>query len=1027
MSETRKIAAILVADVVGYSRLAGADEDRTLSRLRGLRSDLIDPAVAAHHGRVVKRTGDGFLIEFRSVVDAVRCAIEVQTGLIERNAGVPAERRIEFRVGIHLGDVVEESDGDLMGDGVNIAARLEGICAPGAVFLSEQAYWQVKGRLDLAVTDLGQTQLKNIAEPIRVYSLEVGKPAQAKPPPSMSQGDTAKALTSKRRLSSGPLAAAIAALLLLAAASGWYVLGGRIEKPAQAGHLSIVVLPITNLSGDPAQDYFADGITENLTTDLSRIRNSFVIARNTAFTYKGKNLDAKEIGKEVGVRYVLEGSVQRDQNRVRVNAQLIDAVSGAHLWAERFEEDVADLFKLQDQVVARLANTLGYQLVKAEAERGARSANPDAIDLTMRGWALFELLPLTKDQNDAARTLFEQALKIDPNDVDALAGAAAAYLHEKQMGWTHLETDYEAKILGQSERAIALAPNNEKPYYTKSYYLFLARRENEAVGAADAGLAINPNNAVLYGMRGLAENSLGHFEQAKSDITKAMRLSPHDPFMFFWPVLLGDAEFGLGHFDAAIDAYHKAIDLGFRGFAPYVDLAAVYALQGKTEEAKSALAEARRLEPKLTVKWLQSVAPNIPSLFEGVRKAGLPEDISEPAHLSIVVLPFTNLSNDPNQDYFADGITENLATDLSRIRNSFVIARNTAFTFKGKSIDAKEIGKELGVRYVLEGSVQRDQNRVRVNAQLVDAETGAHLWADRFEEDVADQFKLQDQVVARLGNALGFELVKAEAEKSARSNNPDAIDLAMRGWATMWQSYPQPPKEKRDSHYAALAQFDRALKADPNDADALAGEAFTYMALYTFGEATTETNLDGKIIDQADRAIALAPDSMRAYAAKSFYLADTGRANEALRAANSGLKIDPNNAPLLDARTLAEIVLGRFEQAKSHAQQAMRLSPRDPETPNRLINLGMAELGLGNFDAAIADFQGAIDAGAHYFIPYVNLAAANALAGKMDEAKTALAEGRRLNPNLTVKWLTDHAPNLPPLFEGLRKAGLPEE
>ncbi len=211
--------------------------------------------------------------------------------------------------------------------------------------------------------------------------------------------------------------------------------------------------------------------------------------------------------------------------------------------------------------------------------------------------------------------------------------------------------------------------------------------------------------------------------------------------------------------------------------------------------------------------------------------------LAEAKHLSIVVLPFTNLSGDPAQDYFADGITENLTTDLSRIRNSFVIARNTAFTYKGKNLDAKAIGKELGVRYVLEGSVQRDQNRVRVNAQLIDAESGAHFWADRFDEDVADLFKLQDQVVARLGNALGFELVKAEAEKSARSKNPDAIDLAMRGWATMWQSYPQPPNEKRDSHYAALALFDQALKIDPNDADALAGEAFTYMSLFTFGEA----------------------------------------------------------------------------------------------------------------------------------------------------------------------------------------------
>jgi adenylate cyclase len=468
--------------------------------------------------------------------------------------------------------------------------------------------------------------------------------------------------------------------------------------------------------------------------------------------------------------------------------------------------------------------------------------------------------------------------------------------------------------------------------------------------------------------------------------------------------------------------------MGLQAYFVHASLAAAYAQAGKMDEAKVELAEARRRNPAITVKWIKEHSPNLPALLDGLRKAGLPEDApAEPSHLSIMVLPFTNLSGDPAQDYFADGITENLTTDLSRIRNSFVIARNTAFTYKGKNVDAKEIGKELGVRYVLEGSVQRDGTRVRVNAQLIDAESGAHLWADRFEEDVADLFKLQDQVVARLGNALGFELVRAEAEKSGRSSDPDALDLAMRGWATMWQSYPQQPKEKRDSHYAALALFDQALKANPNEADALAGEAFTHLALFIFAEAAAEADLDSKIIDPADRAIALAPYDMRAYVAKSFYLTIAGRASEALRTADAGLAINPNSAPLLDARTLAQIALGRFEQAKSDAQQAMRLSPRDPEIPNRLMNLGMAELGLGHFDAAEAEFQQAIDTGDHSFIPYANLAAAYALQGKMEEGKSALAQARRLNPDLTAKWLTGHAPNLPPLFEGLRKAGLAEE
>src|SRR5271165_4457749 len=352
MAETRKIAAILAADVVGFSRMASTDEDRTLARLRSLRAELIDPTVASQNGRVFKRTGDGALVEFRSVVEAVRCAVAIQNAMVERNSGVPEDRQVVFRIGIHLGDVVEEADGDLMGDGVNIAARLEGIAQPGAICLSEDAYRQVKGRLDLAVSDLGPTHLKNIAEPIRVYSLEVGKLAQAKP---------TKPGVSKQPLAM--LAAGIVALIVIGLGAAYYLSSNRtatvvptVATPAEPARLSIVVLPFTNLSNDPSQDYFADGITENLTTDLSRIRNSFVIARNTAFSFKGKSVDAREIGKELGVRYVLEGSVQREGTRVRVNAQLIDAETGSHRWAGRFEEDVADLFKLQDEVMARLCH-----------------------------------------------------------------------------------------------------------------------------------------------------------------------------------------------------------------------------------------------------------------------------------------------------------------------------------------------------------------------------------------------------------------------------------------------------------------------------------------------------------------------------------------------------------------------------------------------------------------------------------------------------------------------------------------------
>ena len=619
MAETRKLAAILAADVVGYSRLAGSDEDRTLARLRGLRSDLFDPAIAAHHGRVVKRTGDGAILEFRSVVDAVRCAIEVQNGMVERNAGLPPERRIEFRVGIHLGDVVEESDGDLMGDGVNIAARLEGIAKPGAICLSEDAYRQVKSRLDLAVSDLGATQLKNIAEPVRVYSLEVGK-AQAK---------LTKPAVPRRRSILALLGAGIIALMVIAG-SAWYFLGANrpttVTSNAPAAHLSIAVLPFRNLSGDPSQDYFADGITENLTTDLSRIRNSFVIARNTAFTFKGKNIDTKEISKELGVRYVLEGSVQRDQDHVRVNAQLIDGATGAHLWADRFEESITDLFKLQDQVVARLANTLGYELVKAEAQRSTHSTNPDAIDLTMRGWAAM-WQPLTKESVASARDYFERAIRIDPQNAEAMVGLAWARLRANFYGWSTVAENKPTAQLELLAKAIEINPGYTFAYYVKSIVLWLSKEYAEALAAAETEVALDPNSAYGYAAIGRAEAQLGRCEQSIGHIKQAFAFSPRDPNSGIWYVYLAFAEFCRGRLDAAIEQLKRAIVSGFPTYSPYALLAGAEAVRGNDAEAKLALAEARRLFPQLTIKWILTEMVPPPSIvIDGLRKIGLPEE-----------------------------------------------------------------------------------------------------------------------------------------------------------------------------------------------------------------------------------------------------------------------------------------------------------------------------------------------------------------------------------------------------------------
>ena len=592
MSETRKIAAILVADVVGYSRLAGADEEGTLARLRALRSDLIDPAIAKYHGRVVKRTGDGSLIEFRSVVDAVRCAIEVQNAMLERNAGVPPDRRIELRIGVHIGDVVEEDDGDLMGDGVNIAARLEGIAKPGAICLSEDAYRQVKGRLDLAVIDLGQTQLKNIAEPIRVYSLDVGQPAEAKPAPAPAP-----------------------------------------EKSAPP-RLSMVVLPFANIGGDPEQEHFVDGVTESLTTDLSRIRGAIVIARNTAFTYKGKPADVKTIGRELNVRYVLEGSVQRGGNRMRVNVQLIDAETGNHLWAERFDKPLADLFDMQDEIVARLANALNAQLVAAEARRAEKVPSPDSMDLYFQGLAWFNR-GRTPDNVAQARSFCDRALAVDPGNVEALVGSAGTDIAEGAHLFVTDRTAAFAAAEAKLTKALSSVPDHARGHMMLGFVYIFTKRAAQGIAECEHALALDRNLAAAHSAIGLGKIFIGRAEETEAHIGEALRLSPRDTLAYVWMTFGGIAQLYLGSCEQAVAWFRRTIEANRNYPLAYFHLAAALAQLGRLDEAHSAVKAGLRLNPTFTISRARAGWPamtddptllaQIERVLEGLRKAGVPE------------------------------------------------------------------------------------------------------------------------------------------------------------------------------------------------------------------------------------------------------------------------------------------------------------------------------------------------------------------------------------------------------------------
>ena len=592
MPEKRKLAAVLCSDVVGYSKLAGADEDRILARLRALRSDLIDPTITVHNGRVVKRTGDGSIAEFRSVVDAVRCAIEVQNAMVDRNAGVPEDRRIVFRIGIHLGDVVEESDGDLMGDGVNIAARLEGVAEPGAICLSEDAYRQVKGRLDLAVTDLGPTQLKNIAEPIRAYSLRVGVPAQARPAPAL------------------------------------------VSERSAPQRLSVIVLPFANLGGGVEREHFVDGVTESLTTDLSRIRGAVVIARNTAFAYKGKPLDVKTIGRELNVRYVLEGSVQRGGNRMRVNVQLIDAETGSHLWAERFDKPMADLFDMQDEIVARLANALNAQLVAAEARRAEQSPNPGSMDLYFQGTAWFNK-GVTRDNVAKARSFFDRALTADPNNVDALVGSAAADVVD---GANSLVTDpvaaFEAAEV-KLTKALSLVPDHARAHNWLGQLFMRTKRAAQGIAECEYALELDRNLADAHAAIGFGKIFVGRAEDTEVSVSEALRLSPRDPIAYAWMTRAGVAKLQLGSYEQAIGWFRRAIEANRNSPLPHFQFSAALAQLGRLDEAHSVVKVGLSLNPTFSIfraRTLWTAMSEDPTylsqlepIFEGLRKAGVPE------------------------------------------------------------------------------------------------------------------------------------------------------------------------------------------------------------------------------------------------------------------------------------------------------------------------------------------------------------------------------------------------------------------
>jgi TolB-like protein/class 3 adenylate cyclase/tetratricopeptide (TPR) repeat protein len=580
----------MAADVAGYSRLMHDDEEATHARLTALLADAVEPAIAEHGGRVVKHTGDGFLAEFPSAVEAVRAATHFQNGIRNLTAGDAEDKRLVFRVGINIGDVIVEAH-DIFGDGVNIAARLEGIAEPGGICISSSAYDQVCGKVDVQFTDLGEQNLKNIARPVRAYAVK----------------RNGSGLNEQNRL---------------------------VPHRPSAQRLSIVVLPFGNIGGDPEQDYFVDGVTESLTTNLSRIPGAFVIARNTAFTFKNKPVDSRVIGRELGVRYVMEGSVQGCGDRIRVNAQLIDTETGAHLWAERFDKPRADIFDMQDEITTRIARIVGVELVAAESRRAERerAENMDAVDLAMRGWAILNQ-PLSLRRHRAACDFFDAALRLDDRNVEALVGLAFCHSDDLRT-FASTNRDEQLRIAETAiTKALTLAPGNALAHFVHANVLHVSGASERSLRELEFAIALDRNLAWAHANAGFIKVLLGRAEEAEADLTNAMRLSPRDPGLDRWYALLGIADLYLGRLESALDRLRKSVEINPNVAVPHFFLAAASALSGRAAEAREARKAGLQLDPNFTVARFRnerrSENPTFLAqrkrIYEGLSLAGVPE------------------------------------------------------------------------------------------------------------------------------------------------------------------------------------------------------------------------------------------------------------------------------------------------------------------------------------------------------------------------------------------------------------------
>jgi len=996
----RKLSGILSADAVGYSRLMRQDEAATVATLKG-HKNVMTSLIETYRGRVVDSPGDNLLAEFGSVVDAVECAAEIQRALKNKNDDLPDDRKMAFRIGIHLGDVLEEED-RIYGDGVNIAARLEGLAESGGICISRTTYDSVKDKLPFGYAYLGEHTVKNISEPVRVYRVLMAPEAAG------------KVIGEKRFLGRFSRRTAMAAILILAIVAGgvigWNIYLQRSKKVAPAAidkmafplpdKPSIAVLPFDNLSGDPKQDFFSDGLTEQIISSLSKVPRLFVIARNSTSVYKGKPVKIQQVAEDLGVKYVLEGSAQKSGERIRITAQLIDAITGRHIWSESYDRTLKEIFELQDEITLEIVRAMRVKLTEGEQVLLWKKGGTDNIKAYFKALeAVVYVRRMNIESNVMAHKLSEEALTLDPDYAMVYTVLASAHMMDVWLGYSKSRAKSLKTAAELLQKSIDLEDTLDLPHALLGFLYNMRRQYDKAIEEGERAIELNPNSADAYAWLSLSLRHSGRLDDALTSIKKALRLSPFPPSMYV--LYLGHIYRDSGMYAEAISAYEKVVARQPANLFAYVGLTSSYSLSGREKEAQTAASEVLKINPKFSVAHYAKTWPGKDNTIKerflnSLRKAGLPENppLQLPDKPSIAVLAFDNMSGDPKQAYFGDGIAEEIITALSKSNDLFVIARNSSFTYKGKPVKVQQVSKELGVRYVLEGSFKRSGERLRITAQLIDAVNGQHLWAERYDRKLTDIFEIQDDITKRIIASLKVKLTIGELARAYAkgTNNLDAYLKVMQAWGYHMRF-------TKADNLISRRLAEEGIAMDPQYGNAYVLLAATYMLDTFLGDIKNRKKNFGKAIELAKKAVAL--DNIGGYAMLGWLYSLTGQDDKAIAECKKAVELDPNSASYRAWYGAVLNKVGRYEIAVQELEQSVR---RDPMAGTWVLRfLGSAYSSTGRHEEAIATLKKAIQKAPKDYLSRLTIIRAYIFAGRQEEAQAEAAEVLRLNPKFSLE------------------------